>query len=552
MDTEKYYKRLSLEDELAAWDRLLAKNENGTEEYEKSAREKFRVEQEIAEKRKELEEQEKQRLEDIKNVQSQIQDEVSKLADEIVKIYQEYYENKKKAEEKAVELQEDALDKQRNTEKDAHTQRMKELDSEINKNKELYDVQINAIDDEANSEDYSKNLESKRQEELEIEKKLNIAKLNTSKENKKNIEDLEKQLADKRTDIADFVAQHDRDVRKHSLQDALETQQKEVNKQKDAAQQIEDTRQQAYELEKNRLDGLKNIIEQNYENLINDDKKYNEIRQQVMSGSFAQIQKDFAGFTNEIAASSSLIGLAISTNLIAKINDMGTQMTSVSSILAGHFSELGTTLESDLTTKLKDLMKQLDDLNKVKFDDLKKEIGSINVPSSGLVSPANNGLPAGIGGGFGGGGSYGTSNPTTPINESAGSSVGSTFTPLPYDPSLPAGFGGGQYMEKHHGGGWIGNIQNILSNLKSDEVPAILQTGEFVLSRAMIKDISSSKQAVSNSESVKKETANQDRNNNPPRNITLNLSIANLHGTKKDVDYVLKGIHDGLYRLGLT
>jgi len=49
--------------------------------------------------------------------------------------------------------------------------------------------------------------------------------------------------------------------------------------------------------------------------------------------------------------------------------------------------------------------------------------------------------------------------------------------------------------EKHHEGGWVGNafsgLSGLLDNLKFDEVPAILQTGEFVLSRKMIDNIAS-------------------------------------------------------------
>jgi tape measure domain-containing protein len=48
-------------------------------------------------------------------------------------------------------------------------------------------------------------------------------------------------------------------------------------------------------------------------------------------------------------------------------------------------------------------------------------------------------------------------------------------------------------LKKYHNGGWVGGIKNALSSLKNGEIPAILEKGEFVLSTSMLENLSNFK-----------------------------------------------------------
>ncbi|MDP5274356.1 hypothetical protein [Chengkuizengella axinellae] len=73
IERETYFKRLSLDEQLAAWQRVMERYEQGTEEREQAERELFRVEQEINDERiREAEEVERERVKTIEDSTDQV------------------------------------------------------------------------------------------------------------------------------------------------------------------------------------------------------------------------------------------------------------------------------------------------------------------------------------------------------------------------------------------------------------------------------------------------------------------------------------------------
>jgi TP901 family phage tail tape measure protein len=549
---------------------------------------------------------------EIADTQKQLASQMNSLADDIISLEKEVLEARKQGELNAIQLTEDGLDKQRNAEKEAHAQRTKELDAIEKKYESIYDAQIKQIDDQDSEAKFKQDLADKHKEELDLQKKLNIAKLNNDTANKKDIEDLEKKLADKRKDISNFVASHDKDVRKRSLQDALDAQKKELDSQKDAIQQKEDSQDKAYQNEKDNLEKLKKLRTQYYDDQINDDKKFAAIREQVLNGDFSQILANFTQFKVDLQSNSSMIGKILADNLISKITEMQGTISKVTASMGGMFGGLSDIIKNDFITNLDSLITKLHDLNNVKLDNLKTEFDSVNsiidqmksnslawfntdaagqaalatqneslakqLISMGInvtkkdgdwflpngkklydMSPsdiqailnqkANTNPVRSFPGGFI---PIPTANPSAPTGGNSAPSgmtdvPSSSFTPLPHDDNLPPGFGGGYHTGTAGSNPTpLGKALHKMFNLNQHEEMAKLLKSEPVINTAQFRMATFAN--LMSAVVPKFSGAKSETNSN---NVTLNLNIENMHGTKKDVDFVFTEIRKGMNSLGL-
>lgn len=149
IEREKYYKRLSLEEELEAWQRVANRYAKGTDEREKAERELFRVEQELNRERiKEVEEVTKAREQSVKDMTSKTiksirdmrkaeLDAINERKREIEKAYQE--EAKLRDQNKRAAL--DAIDAEKRAIDDMYRSTVESLDEEkyVKERKEIVD-----------------------------------------------------------------------------------------------------------------------------------------------------------------------------------------------------------------------------------------------------------------------------------------------------------------------------------------------------------------------------------------------------------------------------
>lgn len=146
------------------------------------------------------------------------------------------------------------------------------------------DKMIEAINKEAEEEDYAKNLSDAQKERQKTLDEISEWQMNDSPEALKKLQELNEQLQEQDESIADMQTDRERELRVENLE------------------------------------GQKEKVETNYDNLINDEKKFAKMRSDIINGNAKQILKDLDGYAKNIRANANILGKAMSSNLIDLIN----------------------------------------------------------------------------------------------------------------------------------------------------------------------------------------------------------------------------------------
>ncbi|WP_325169598.1 transglycosylase SLT domain-containing protein [Bacillus sp. Au-Bac7] len=154
--------------------------------------------------------------------------------------------------------------------KDAQTQAIDDMIDEINK-----------ADDEA---EYTKQLEEAQKNRQELLDEIAKRSLDDSYESQSKIADLQEQLDEQNESITDMQSDRAKEQRIDNLNEQKET------------------------------------IQSNYENLVNDERKFARMRSDIINGNTKQIQKDLDKYYTNVKSNTGLLGKAISNNLIDLIN----------------------------------------------------------------------------------------------------------------------------------------------------------------------------------------------------------------------------------------
>jgi len=193
----------------------------------------------------------------------------AEVADNIIEDY-------KKAIEKKRDLELGSLDEAMKKEEERHNQRIKNLDDEYKRFEKYINAQLKAMDRQHDSDDYEKELNQKIKERQEIIDRLNVLRLDNSMEAKAKRKDLQEQLDAKNEEIDEFKLQRERALRKQGLQDQLDDRKEFLDKvQKDEDEQ--------YDQFKKKNEQEKKDIEIKYKNMLEDEKRFYELKQGLLS-----------------------------------------------------------------------------------------------------------------------------------------------------------------------------------------------------------------------------------------------------------------------------
>ncbi len=241
-------------------------------------------------------------------LQIELQSQLASLANETIQIYKDVYEAQKDA---AIS----AIDEQMEAEEDRHKQITDNLDDELDQYKDIIQAKLDAIDKSESEYDYNKDLTQLQKERQEIQNKLNSLKLDDSDWATSQKEDLTKQLNEK--DLAIQEKQHDRSIelQKDNLNYLLDSYESES----DAKKEAEDGN---YDAVKDSLDKQKKEVEKYWNNIINDDQKFSNIRRNIIAGNLDGIQSDFEDFSSILSNKSEILGESITNNLINKMKEI--------------------------------------------------------------------------------------------------------------------------------------------------------------------------------------------------------------------------------------
>lgn len=256
------------------------------------------------------------------------------IADEYISAMKEAYEA-----EQTVKLKQ--LEKIRKAEEKAHTDKMKLLEDEGKKLDELYDKRLREIDDKEDEDSYNKELTAKQKEAQEIQKKINKLSMDDSTWAKKERAALQEELASKEEEINDLIHDRNLDLRKQSLSDEKDALDKSLSERQEAEDEAWTNRQE-------QLDEQEEALNLHYENLLNDERYWNQVRQDILNGDIQQYKDKLTEMGKFIAANSEDIGQSISNNIVDTLKGAN---EALSAITIG-FDELAKSI--DATTAAQD------------------------------------------------------------------------------------------------------------------------------------------------------------------------------------------------------
>lgn len=216
-----------------------------------------------------------------------------------------------KAYEESIKEQMDALDK-------AHKDKLDKLDEESKAFEDAISRQLELMRKQRDEEDFNKDIGKLQKEEANIVAKINELSMDDSREAKLQRKKLEEELANIREQIADKQNDRQYELREQNLQDELDA----YKSQQDAKKETEDnnynTSKEALdkqlELYKKELEAKKNLEEEkfkatkaqlekerqdivnHYDQLINNEQEYANLRAQIINGSVDGMNEKLTGF----------------------------------------------------------------------------------------------------------------------------------------------------------------------------------------------------------------------------------------------------------------
>ncbi len=216
-----------------------------------------------------------------------------------------------KAYEESIKEQMDALDK-------AHKDKLDKLDEESKAFEDAISRQLELMRKQRDEQDFNKDIGKLQKEEASIVAKINELSMDDSREAKLQRKKLEEELANIREQIADKQNDRQYELREQNLQDELDA----YKSQQDAKKETEDnnynTSKEALdkqlELYKKELEAKKNLEEEkfkatkaqlekerqdivnHYDQLINNEQEYANLRAQIINGSVDGMNEKLTGF----------------------------------------------------------------------------------------------------------------------------------------------------------------------------------------------------------------------------------------------------------------
>ncbi|WP_214480963.1 phage tail tape measure protein [Bacillus sp. SM2101] len=359
------------------------------------------------------------------------------LADEIIDTYKQVYEQQKDIALDTIDDELDELEK-------AHKKKIDMYDEELNAYESMINEKLKLIDRQADDEDYEDTLQQLQNEKLELQDRIKNLALDNSFEGQAKRIELEEELSETILDIESLQNDRVRELRKRSLSDQLEDYQEEIEEKKEA----EDEK---YDTEKERLERIRQETEYHYNELMNDERYFANVREQILNDNvdnvkdkLAEFLEDFSGMNEETIKE---LGGSWQEflNLIDKVKDAQDSVSNRSSSSSSNDNHHDYTqdipnIEDDDYAEIRRIARE-HDVDLVIAEDMHE------------------------------------------TNQRLG-------------------------YKKYHDGGWVGDAP---LNLEPDKIPAILKQGEFVLSDVMVHGISDFSNRLSEFEFNKNNSSKSDQ-----------------------------------------
>lgn len=223
--------------------------------------------------------------------------------------YQEYRDERMKM-----------IDEEIKRENEKHERIMKQLNDEMDLFRKNVEERLRLIDRQEAERDYNMEIDDMEKERSKIQSEINLLSMDNSYEAKSKRKKLQEQLDKIDKDIAE--KRHDRDIelQKQGLNDQLEMKENEING------KIEE-QDREHEAVIKGIERQKEYWEKYYTDLLNDERKFAKIREDIMAGHFDKVQAELNQHIADLTATMpqladtmdgtmQAVGMAIRQNVI--------------------------------------------------------------------------------------------------------------------------------------------------------------------------------------------------------------------------------------------
>lgn len=225
------------------------------------------------------------------------------IADAYIEAYKAYIQE---IEEEHMKL----LDEQAKAEEEAYNKRKEMLEDEMELFKKNVDEKLELIRKQEAERTYQDELDELEDERSTIQNKINLLSMDNSYEAKKQMKELLEELEAIDKEIAEH--RHDRDIelQEEALNGLLEKKEEEINIQQEA-------NDKAYDDTVQRLEDEREYWETHYRDLANDERKFAQIREDILAGHFDKVNAEFQGFVDRLIATMPKLENTLNGTMIA-------------------------------------------------------------------------------------------------------------------------------------------------------------------------------------------------------------------------------------------
>jgi len=179
------------------------------------------------------------------------------------------------------------IDEELKRETEAHEKRKKQLNDELDLFRRNVEEKLRLIDRQEAERGYNMEIDEMEKERDKVQREINKLAIDDSYEAKKKRKQLQEQLDKIDKDIAEKRHQRDIELQKQGLNDLLESKENEI----DGKNELEDD---AFQVVVDRINREKEYWEKHYTDLLNDERKFARLREEILAGNFANVEKEFA------------------------------------------------------------------------------------------------------------------------------------------------------------------------------------------------------------------------------------------------------------------
>lgn len=210
------------------------------------------------------------------------------IAEKLINAYKEYVQERKDEHMKSI-------DGEIKRENEKHEKIKKQLNDEMDLFRKNVEEKLRLIDRQESERDYNMQINDMEKERDKLQSEYNLLLLDNSNEAKSKRKKLQEQLDKIDKDINEKRHERDIELQKQGLNDLLENKEDEIN----GKIELQD---KEHENIINKINREKEYWEKHYTDLLNDERKFARIREDILAGHFDKVMAEFEGYIEEMKA----------------------------------------------------------------------------------------------------------------------------------------------------------------------------------------------------------------------------------------------------------